>query len=392
MPATEHYIPLSRAQVVETIAADLKGEQRTLFLSFTKLLSAWYHYQFHARLEQMKADFQQVQSNSLDKNPVSFAAELDAVAREANFAPISQHDLDQSLAEESVFKLRLFVDFADFSEIVFYSRGTSQQTAMVSSWLGLRKSQIEFTNFEQVLVYIRFKPASYFSDDQKRSFNPGSVVLKLFKNIPKADVEMLFPNTVIRMRLTDKLIIGIPAFFSGVIALTTKVGSSLILLGAILGFWLGFRSEPVSITQAELVVIATGAGAVGAYLWKQFNSFKNRKIRFMKALTENLYFKNMDNDIGVLTNIIDYAEESECKEVILAYGELVIDGPMQASKLIEAIEQRLPTGTQFDIHDAIEKLDELALINISDGILTAVPFRDAIANLDASWDRLFAPQ
>tara|TARA_B110001469_G_C9327329_1_gene174897 strand:- start:313 stop:468 length:156 start_codon:yes stop_codon:yes gene_type:complete len=38
----------------------------------------------------------------------------------------------------------------------------------------------------------------------------------------------------------------------------------------------------------------------------------------MKTLTDNLYFKNLDNNTGVFHRLIDAAEE-EGKEVILAY-------------------------------------------------------------------------
>ena len=47
--------------------------------------------------------------------------------------------------------------------------------------------------------------------------------------------------------------------------------------------------------------------------------FKNRKIQFRKALSENLYFRNLDNDAGVFHYLLDAAEEVEVKEAVLAY-------------------------------------------------------------------------
>ena len=46
--------------------------------------------------------------------------------------------------------------------------------------------------------------------------------------------------------------------------------------------------------------------------------FKNRKIQFMKALSENLDFRNLDNDAGVFHFLLDAAEE-EVTEAVLAY-------------------------------------------------------------------------
>lgn len=73
-----------------------------------------------------------------------------------------------------------------------------------------------FVNYEQVVVYLRMR-------DDFAGCRAGATLLKLFRNVPKADLEMLFPNTRVRMRLMDKLLIGIPAFISaGIIILLRK--------------------------------------------------------------------------------------------------------------------------------------------------------------------------
>ena len=41
---------------------------------------------------------------------------------------------------------------------------------------------------------------------------------------------MLFPNSEVRMKTIDKLIIGVPAAVSGVVVIVTKLGATLILL------------------------------------------------------------------------------------------------------------------------------------------------------------------
>ena len=93
----------------------------------------------------------------------------------------------------------------------------------------------------------------------------GSTLLKLFQNVPKADLEMLFPNTRVRMRTIDKLLIGVPALISGGIVLTTKLGASLVLLGSLLGFWLGLGGHPVEMNKTSIMVLLAG---LGGYLWK----------------------------------------------------------------------------------------------------------------------------
>ena len=82
------------------------------------------------------------------------------------------------------------------------------------------------------------------------------------------------------------------------------------LLGSLLGFWLGLSSERVELNKTTVLALLADLGALGGYLWKQFSSFRNRKLRFTQALTENLYFKLLDNNAGVLYRVLDDAEDS----------------------------------------------------------------------------------
>jgi hypothetical protein len=308
------------------------------------------------------------------------------MALDANFSPIQLEELTQSLENSSLFKVRLHVDFSDFHEVKLFSRGQSLQREIVPKWFGLAEHEIEFVNYDRVLVYLRF--TSTGSETAASETPKLATTLKLFQNVPRADLEMLFPNTQVRMRLKDKLLIGVPAFVGGLIVLTTKLGGSLLLLAAIFSFWLGIRSEPVELNQTNLLVLATGAGALGAYLFKQFGNFKNRKIRFMKTLTENLYFKNLDNDLGVLVNLVDYAAASENKEVLLAYTELLLQTHTRAT-LAEAVEQRLGKKG-FDIEGALQKLTELELVTVdADEQFTPHNLTNALQQMDKRWDNLF---
>jgi len=390
----EHYIPYSRAEVVELVRKDLPVELHEKYSTFVRLLLAWYHYTFHENLEHLKASFElatvQTTQTSLQCPPPAqlFEKELDAVVRAANFNPISEQDLNAALTEESVFKVRLHVDFSEFEKVIFYRRGKSQRLADVDRWFGLSRQQIQFTNYDHVLVYVRYKNLRSELSSNAEFDNP--IILKLFKNIPQADLEMLFPNTQVRMRLTDKIFIGVPAFLSGLVVLTTKIGASLLLLGGLAAYWLGFQKQAVIVDQATLLALFSSAFALGAYLFKQFSNFKNRKIRFMKVLAENLYFKNLDNDAGVLTNIVDYAEESECKEILLVYGELLAHGPKSSDQLQLSINARLEQKTNFEINDAIKKLTELDLCRVDKNLYEAVSLTEALDSLDQRWDKLFS--
>ena len=205
---------------------------------------------------------------------------------------------------------------------------------------------------------------------------------------------MLFPNTEVKMKTIDKLIIGVPAAVGGIVILATKLGTTLILTGTLLAFWLGIRNEPVLLDQAALLGLAIGFGTLGAFLWKQFSNFKNRKIQFMKTLADNLYFKNLDNNTGVFHRLIDAAEEEECKETILAYYFLLrSDIAMSPEELDHSIERWFQEHYQhsldFEIKDALEKLDDLGLVKILGDKISAIPLEDARIRLDEIWDSYF---
>ena len=154
--------------------------------------------------------------------------------------------------------------------------------------------------------------------------------------------------------------------------LTTKLGATLVLTGSLLGFWLGWHSEAVELDRNAIIVLLAGAGTIGAYLWKQFSNFKNRKLRFTEALTRNLYFKLLDNNAGVLYRLLDDAEESECKESLLAYYFLLAaHQPLSAKELDQRIEvwfsQRWQCQLDFDVDDALQKLSQLKLAYLEEG-------------------------
>ena len=180
--------------------------------------------------------------------------------------------------------------------------------------------------------------------------------------------------------------------------LATKLGGTLLLCGSLIAFWLGMRDEPVQLNQTNLLALAIGFGTLGGFLWKQFSNFKNRKIRFMKTLADNLYFKNLDNNMGVFHRLIDTAEEEECKEAILAYYFLSVAGKsLSALELDQEIEnwfeRKQHKVLDFEIDDALQKLLKLGLVKlIPNGHYEAIPLHKATQVLDAVWDNYFTNQ
>lgn len=407
------FIPYSRQDIVSLLLSEqqLKRADKEKLKAVCDLLMHVYHHQFHQTLETLKTCYAPINPDA-DTNVIFQNAEKTLIQQEvtlfevlndllnkANFEKITDEDLALSMKESSLFQIKLNVDFDDFEQVLFFRRGESKRQETLVSMMGLRKKIVNFINFDRVVVIVKFKPKSYF-DQQKRGklyFKPGATIIKYFRNIPRSDLEMLFPNTEVRMKPIDKLMIGVPAAVGGVIMLVTKLGTTLLLSGALIAFWLGMRNEPVELNQANLLALAVGFGALGGFLWKQFSNFKNRKIRFMKTLADNLYFKNLDNNMGVFHRLIDAAEEEECKEAILAYYFLLIaKQPLSADMLDQQIEAWFASSQRqildFEIDDALQKLVTLGLVSVSADQYQAVPLDQAKTRLNQIWDNYFNDQ
>ena len=386
----------------------LSEHDQKLFRQFCHILKSLIHFEFHHQVETLKDcyspfnpdadtwlnyDYSEQEKKTLQKKLVEgLAVILDA----ANFQQITEADLEEALKEESLFKIRLRVDFNDFEEVIFYQRGASFKEEIQVKYFGLKKAPLRFTNYDRVMIYIKFKEADYFKSKKQKTlyFTPGSTIIKLFQNVPKADLEMLFPNSEVRMKTIDKLIIGIPAAVSGIAVIATKLGASILLIASVISFWLGLSKKEVRIDQQHLIALALGLATLGGFLFKQVNKFKNRKIKFMKALSDNLYFKNLDNNTGVFHHLVDAAEEEEFKEAILAYYFLLVeDRDLTITALDETVERWFESKhncrINFEIEDAFKKLKRWGLVDLDKDIIRRKNLNDAMQQLDKIWDNYF---
>ena len=407
---SDRFIPFTKSDVIEMCIKDAQLTEAELkgFRDFCQILEALFHFEFHARLEKLKACYgpfnpdadtrrifntSESEKKNLQKQLVS---ELTAVLDAANFEKITAEDLQQALGEESLFQIRLEVDFDDFEDVIFFRRGESIKEETLVKFFGLSKKKFQFTNYERVAIYIKFKEKPYFDSQERKNlyFEPGATIIKLFHNVPKADLEMLFPNSKVRMKTIDKIIIGVPAAVSGMIVLVTKLGASLLLVGSVISFWLGLKDQEVQIKQQHLIALGAGLGTLGGFLFRQINKYKNRKIKFMKALSDNLYFKNLDNNAGVFYHLIDAAEEEEFKEAVLAYYFLLTAKETLTKKeLDDRIEnwlaEKWDCHIDFEIGDAVDKLQRLELIEVDADHFRCVPLSTAKQQLDTIWDNFF---
>ena len=135
--------------------------------------------------------------------------------------------------------------------------------------------------------------------DLRREIDVKPVYIKLFKNIPQQDIDMLLPATRFRLTLLDRGKIILPTL-SGIAIAVYK-----IVQGALLVAFAGL--------YGVLAVLGLVGGTVG-YGVKSFLGYLRTKEKYQLSLTRSLYFQNLDNNAGVLYRLLDEAEEQECLE------------------------------------------------------------------------------
>jgi hypothetical protein len=275
-----------------------------------------------------------------------------------------------------------------------YVQGQHKTKEKVSHYFFWKK-EIEVEYYDHVMVYLNYKDANYFKDNkidaEKRLIDPGCVVLKVFKRVPKNDLETVFPNAIPKMSTTDKLLFWIPGIVGTFSLLSTKVIPALLKMDAAYksGEALDLLNSKTSLTQGLIAL-----GILGAYLFRQYNNFVNKKIKYSKMLSDSLYFKNLGNNSGAFYSLLNSSEEEVLKETLLAYSFLNrSENPLTAEELDNQIEtwflKNLKTDLDFDVKDALLKLKNTGLAFETNGKWDVLPLDKALVRIDEIWDGIF---
>lgn len=395
MQERERFVPKRVGHIVRALTATFDDDAHAAdFRALARIVGALYHFDFH--------DHEQTVLEAWDTaaegdSAILLRDELRRFLEAANYVEVSMGELQEAMKRESLIPLRLEVDVDDYEDLLIYRRGSHVDTVEVSRWRGLRTVRRDITVEDRVVVLARVKPAEWFesqgTDPASRNLVPGGISLKQFQEVPRADIEMLLPSTRVRFRPIDTLIVGVPALASGIVVLATKLLPTLGLIFVFVGAWLGIRDEEPEIDQGALVALFGGLVTLGGFLLRQWTKLKNRRVEYLKTLSETLYFRTLADGPGVLHTLLTTAEQQEVIEILVGYRFLLdAPGSRTVDELDGVAEQWLhetcAEAIDFDVGDAVEKLLALGLAEGTDR-LTATPLPAALALLDSRWDDLF---
>ena len=165
------------------------------------------------------------------------------------------------------------------------------------------------------------------------------MLLKYFRNIASGDLNALFPNVRVVMSSRDKLMLGLPALAGG-IPILLKLYATITVLFLVIGFYLGHRPRRSRTrTSRPRLPRLSGLVALGGFVMRQWVKYQRQSLQYQNELTDNVYFRNINNNAGIFDYLIGAAEEQECKEAFLAYHFLhAAAAPPTADELDGRIE------------------------------------------------------
>ena len=132
--------------------------------------------------------------------------------------------------------------------------------------------------------------------------------------------------------------------------------------------------------------------AFGGYGYRSYYNYVTKRQNYDLRMTKNLYFQLLDSNAGVISRLMDEAEEQQSREVMLGYYCLLKYAPEKgwtSHQLDDFIElfftQHFVKKIDYDVVDGIKKLKSLGLVEESGTMLKAIPIEDALQKLQAKW-------
>jgi hypothetical protein len=416
----DRFIPLRKSDIIDGLIAegrlDAAGQARLRQLA--RMLGAIFHYQYFEELDRLREVYFYFDPE-LDPKACGFKAygpakdleaayrclseEFAGVLKDANFIEISHDEITRAFAERARVRVKIKAPVEDYRCVRMFRRGHHTQTIEIPVWFGLRRRPLEVVVYDDVVMMVATKPDGTTRADARKALvsarpggqkiRGGAVLFKYFRHIARADLKALFPNVRVVMSLSDHLTLGVGALVGGV-PILIKLASTLTVLFVVAGFYLGLTGTIHDNDVEQALAALSGLLALGAFALRQWGNFHRQSLIHQKQLTDNIYYRNVNNNSGIFNYIIGEAEEQDWKEALLAYYSLLTaDAPLARQALYPRVEELLARvfaiSADFEIDDALARLRRLDLLGETDGRLSVLPLADALARLDKEWNDFF---
>lgn len=254
---------------------------------------------------------------------------------QANYHRLSPSQIYQALRSATAWGAKLKIRFSDYKRLKVYARGDTEGLRVARRWYRLfRKQEFSVPIYRQLVVAF------------ERSSGSGQLHLRMFKNIPHVDVDMLLPGSV-KISWLDQGKIGIPTLW----------GFSMTLTRLLRSMWIVALLGAVEVFRVVWMYIAVAIAAV-LYSVKVFFSYRHARNRQLLNVAQSLYIQTLSNNKGVLLRLQDEAEQQRLSQSMVLLYVLRSEGNRGAAlRPLESLESLDRTCEQLLENLSLGKID-----------------------------------
>ncbi len=256
----------------------------------------------------------------------------DEILTRAGYRQLEQSEIENCVGVASQWGVPLHVNFDLFEHLAVYARGD-----VVGTRLRRRLRKLYQPEPVDVPIYQRMVVVFELSDDNPvgEELAASALHLRMFKNIPKLDVDMLLPGTRVRLSKIDRAKIIVPSLGGWLLSMR-KIAQIMFL-------WFALAYYSAAVIG---ILILAGIG----YLIKSVFTYLRTKDKHLLDLTRNLYFQKLDTNAGVAYRMIQQAHRQSIVESSLAYYAVLTHGkPISTRRLRRKCERILREAVDVEI-------------------------------------------
>ncbi len=382
------FIPIRTGDLTRLLFDDPASTafERSKLNAFARLLANILHYQSFTGLKRLQELYAPLDPDSdclfiQDESTVltedsdeAFLAPFERILLRGNFRPLHIDEIRDAIQAPNEMGLNYVPNLGLFEHLRVYVRGRTPVTRIVRN-LGtrFRRRAVVLDGYQRVVVMLKFKKGLDFGPYARSD----ALYLRLFKDVPRVDMEMHLPEqgTKVRMRWVDR----------------AQIASPLVVGFPTLLFKLFFASIVSPMLLAGVIVGPISAGI------NSFFGFQRAKQRHLSLLIRHLYYLNLANNGSVINRVVGAAEDEDYKESLIAYYFLrrhhlenhsSRTTPLVLRDRVRAyLKTKLDLCVDFEVEDALRKLCELGLVKIdaATGEIESISLDQALIRLREVW-------
>ena len=213
--AVEPYIPIETNDLLEYLGhrGELQPSALTALRDVAQRIetllyqqSANHHRDFSHRYARIDPDDDSKIPGELDERATpdrqaDVISVCEALLTKAGYRRLNHDDIEACVGVASPWGVPLHVDFDLFKHLVVYSRGDIVGTRIRRRWRKLYRHELAEVPIYQRMVVIFALNEDYASGEELAA---SSVHMRMFKNIPQQDIDMLLPGTSVKLSGVDR--------------------------------------------------------------------------------------------------------------------------------------------------------------------------------------------